>query len=90
MLRARTREVQFGEQAIPIEDLQEHVAKLDRTHFEQNATDSLLYRATPSRGNQLVGGPAFMTREWGHSLLYERDSNSAAARDRIKRRPSTL
>src|SRR5690349_25069794 len=27
MLRARTREVQFGEQAVPVEDLQEYVAK---------------------------------------------------------------
>jgi len=88
MLRARTREVQFGEQAISVEDLQEHVAKLDRSRLEQNATDSLIYRATPSRSNQLTGGPAFMTREWGVSLLYDKDSSVSsslsAARERIK------
>src|SRR5690348_6116980 len=36
MLRSRTREVQFGEQTMAIEDLQEHVAKLDRHRLEQN------------------------------------------------------
>ncbi len=78
MLRARTREVQFGEQAIPVEELEEHVAKLDRTRFEQNAADSLLYRATASRGNQLIGGPAFMVRQWHTSMLYDKDSSEAA------------
>jgi tetratricopeptide (TPR) repeat protein len=92
MLRARTREVQFGEQAVPVEDLQEHVAKLDRSHLEQNVADSLLYRATPSRNNQLVGGPAFMTREWGVSLLYDKgDSNSIdLARDNLRKAKEIL
>jgi outer membrane protein assembly factor BamB len=91
MLRGRTREVQLGDQAIPVEDLQEHVAKLDRSRLEQNATDSLIYRATPSRSNQLTGGPAFMTREWGLSLLYEglKEGNSAV-RDRIKMAKNAL
>jgi outer membrane protein assembly factor BamB/tetratricopeptide (TPR) repeat protein len=85
MLRGRTREVQFGDQAIGVEDLQEHVAKLDRNRLEQNATDSLLYRATVSRSNQLTGGPAFMSREWGVSLLYEGNRDAASeARTRIK------
>jgi outer membrane protein assembly factor BamB len=89
MLRARTREVQFGEQAMSVEDLQGHVAKLDRSRLEQNATDSLIYRATPSRSNQLTGGPAYMNlREWGIPLLYDKDSSAAssisAARERIK------
>jgi outer membrane protein assembly factor BamB/tetratricopeptide (TPR) repeat protein len=94
MLRARTREVQFGEQAMPVDDLQEHVAKLDRSRLEQNATDSLIYRATPSRSNQLTGGPAFMTREWGLSLLYDKDSSSAssitASRERIRQAKTEL
>jgi outer membrane protein assembly factor BamB/tetratricopeptide (TPR) repeat protein len=89
MLRARTREVQFGEQAVSVEDLQEHVAKLDRSRLEQNATDSLIYRATPSRSNQLTGGPAYMNlREWSLPLLYDKDSSAAssisAARQRIQ------
>ena len=79
MLRVRTREVQFGEQALSVEELQEHVAKLDRSRLEQNATDSLIYRATPSRSNQLTGGPAFMTREWGLSLLYDKDSSASSS-----------
>jgi outer membrane protein assembly factor BamB/tetratricopeptide (TPR) repeat protein len=94
MLRARSREVQFGEQAIAVEDLQEHVAKLDRTRWEQNATDSLLYRATVSRSNQLTGGPAFMAREWGVSLLYDKSEEAArtadAARPHIKTAKSAL
>jgi tetratricopeptide (TPR) repeat protein len=92
MLRARTRAVQFGEQTIPVDDLQEYVAKLDRSRLEQNATESLLYRATPSRSNQLMGGPAFMTREWGVSLLYDNRDNSSlsAARERIRSAKNTL
>lgn len=91
MLRTRTREVQLGEQAIAVADLQDHVAKLDRIRLEQNATDSLIYRATPSRSNQLTGGPAFMTREWGLSLLYEgQKEGHSAARDRIKRAKDAL
>jgi outer membrane protein assembly factor BamB/tetratricopeptide (TPR) repeat protein len=91
MLRARTREVPLGEQAISVDDLQEHVAKLDRSRLERNATDSLLYRATPSRSNQLIGGPAFMTREWGISLLYDKDSSSlSAARSYIRKAKDAL
>jgi outer membrane protein assembly factor BamB len=94
MLRGRTREVQFGEQAIPVQELQEYVAKLDRSRLEQNVTDSLIYRATPSRSNQLTGGPAFMTREWGISLLFETGSSStsslSAARDRIRQAKEAL
>ncbi len=94
MLRARTREVQFGEQAISVDDLSEHVAKLDRSRLEQNATDSLIYRATPSRSNQLTGGPAFMTREWGVSLLYDKESSAASslssARERIRAAKNAL
>jgi tetratricopeptide (TPR) repeat protein len=96
MLHSRTREVQFGEQAVSVDDLQEHVAKLDRTRLEQNAADSLLYRATPSRSNQLIGGPSFMTREWGVSLLYgnERSDDltrgASAARDHIRKAKNTL
>jgi outer membrane protein assembly factor BamB/tetratricopeptide (TPR) repeat protein len=91
MLRSRTREVQFGEQTIAIDELQDHVAKLDRSRLEQNAADSLIYRASASRSNQLIGGPAFMTREWGISLLYDKDSSSAAMpRDRIRQAKGTL
>lgn len=91
MLRARTREVQFGEQAIAVDDLQEHVAKLDRDRLEQNATDSLLYRATASRSNQLTGGPAFMAREWGVSLLYDGGKDTASnARSHIKSAKTAL
>jgi outer membrane protein assembly factor BamB/tetratricopeptide (TPR) repeat protein len=92
MLRARTREVQLGGQAIPVEDLQEHVAKLDRKNLEQNATDSLLYRATASRSNQLTGGPAYMgKREWDASLLYEnRDITAATARQQLRQAKDAL
>ncbi|HTU89572.1 MAG TPA: PQQ-binding-like beta-propeller repeat protein, partial [Gemmataceae bacterium] len=92
MLRGRTREVQLGEQAIAVDDLQEHVAKLDRSRLEQNATDSLIYRATPSRSNQLTGGPAFMTREWGVSLLYESEKADgvSAARTHIRSAKNAL
>lgn len=95
MLRARTREVPFGEQAVSVGELQEYVAKLDRTHFEPNAADALLYRATVSRGNQLAGGPAYMRREWGISLLYDKNewqtsaskarSHIHSAKDALKR-----
>ncbi|MHB1424066.1 MAG: outer membrane protein assembly factor BamB family protein [Gemmataceae bacterium] len=92
MLRGRTREVQFGDQAIAVEELQEHVAKLDRSNLEQNAADSLLYRATASRANQLIGGPAFMKREWGISLLHDTKEGSkiATSRDHIRRAKITL
>src|SRR5579883_350259 len=92
MLRGRTREVQFGDQAIGVEDLQEHVAKLDRNRLEQNATDSLLYRATISRSNQLTGGPAYMgKREWAVSLLYDSPGTaSSEARSRIKIAKDTI
>jgi tetratricopeptide (TPR) repeat protein len=93
LLRARTREVQFGEQVISVDDLQEYVAKRGRSRLEPNAAEPLLYRATPSRSNQLMGGPAFMTREWGVSLLDEaRDSSSvlSAARDHLRRAKDAL
>jgi outer membrane protein assembly factor BamB len=96
MLRARTREVRLGEQTISVEELQEYVAKLDRSRLEQNAAEALIYRATPSRSNQLTGGPAFMTREWGVSLLYDKDSSSAsssslaAARTHLRKAKDTL
>jgi outer membrane protein assembly factor BamB/tetratricopeptide (TPR) repeat protein len=83
MLRGRTREVPFGEQAMPVDDLEEYVAKLQRSPFEQNASDITVYRATPSRGNQLIGGPAFMSRLWGKDMLYEYDEKSAASQ-RVK------
>ncbi|HTU19544.1 MAG TPA: PQQ-binding-like beta-propeller repeat protein [Gemmataceae bacterium] len=84
MLRARTREIQLGEQAVPVEDLQEYVAKLDRRHLEQNATDALIYRATPSRNNQLVGGPAFLSREWGYPLVYEKADAASTVGQHIR------
>jgi outer membrane protein assembly factor BamB/tetratricopeptide (TPR) repeat protein len=83
MLRGRTREVQLGEQTLTVDELEDHVAKLDRSRFEQNALDATVYRATPSRSNQLIGGPAFMTRRWGADMLYEKEQAGAAA-ERIR------
>jgi outer membrane protein assembly factor BamB len=89
MLKGRTREVQFGEQALSPEELQDYVAKLDRSRLEQNASDSMIYRATPSRGNQLVGGPAFMTREWSQPMLSSSDG-ADAVRQQIRQVKSAL
>jgi outer membrane protein assembly factor BamB len=65
-LREQTRELKFGEQTIPLEDFENYASKLERPGFDQNATDAIVFRATPNRGNQLVGGPAFMSaaRRW--------------------------
>jgi outer membrane protein assembly factor BamB/tetratricopeptide (TPR) repeat protein len=63
-LRETTREFRFGEQTVTLEDLEEYIAKLERPNFNQNATDAIVFRATPNRGNQLVGGPAFMSAIW--------------------------
>lgn len=84
MLKGRTREIQFGEQTLTPEELEEHVVKLDRTRMEQNASDSPIYRATPSRSNQLVGGPAFMKREWGEPMLTPKETlDNGSVRSRI-------
>ncbi len=89
MLKSRTREIQFGEQALTPQELQDHVAKLDRSRLEQNASDSMIYRATPSRGNQLVGGPVFMAREWGQPMIYSSDG-ADAVRQHIRQAKSVL
>jgi outer membrane protein assembly factor BamB/tetratricopeptide (TPR) repeat protein len=64
-----TREFRFGEQSVSLEDLEEYIAKLERPNFNQNATDAVVFRSTPNRGNQLVGGPAFMSAKWRRRLF---------------------
>ena len=63
------REFRLGDQAVSLEDLEEYIAKLERPNFNQNATDAIVFRATPNRGNQLVGGPAFMSAKWRRRLF---------------------
>ncbi len=89
MLKSRTREIQFGDRALTPQELQDHVAKLDRSRLEQNASDSMIYRATPSRGNQLVGGPVFMAREWGQPMIYSSDGGDVV-RQHIRQAKSVL
>ncbi|HEY7309492.1 MAG TPA: PQQ-binding-like beta-propeller repeat protein [Gemmataceae bacterium] len=65
-LREQGRELKFGEQTIDLSDFEDYVGKLHRPGFDQNATDAIVFRSTPNRANQLVGGPAFMqaNRRW--------------------------
>ncbi len=84
-LRARTREVQLGEQTYTVDELEEYVAKLERPNFSQNATDAIVFRATPSRGNQLVGGPAFMSATWHRSMMHDEQKDNPAPYERLKR-----
>ena len=96
------REFRFGEQSVSLEDLEEYIAKLERPNFNQNATDAVVFRATPNRGNQLFGGPAFMSAKWRRRLFkserefegaFETPSNEethAAAHDKIKQAKTTL
>jgi len=84
-LRARSREVQLGEQTYTVDELEEHVAKLERPNFSQNATDAVVFRATPSRSNQLVGGPAFMSATWRQPMMHDEQKDNAAPYERLKR-----
>jgi outer membrane protein assembly factor BamB/tetratricopeptide (TPR) repeat protein len=84
LLRNRTREVTFGDRAVGVDELEEYVAKLDRPNFNLDATDAVVYRATPNRGNQLVGGPAFMTANWRRSMMYEEEKENPEPAKRIK------
>jgi outer membrane protein assembly factor BamB/tetratricopeptide (TPR) repeat protein len=92
MLKSRTREIQFGEQTLSPEELEDYVVKLDRSRMEQNASDAMLYRASLSRSNQLVGGPAFMEREWGQPMLVSAgdSSGAGAAKENINKAKSAL
>jgi outer membrane protein assembly factor BamB len=84
LLRSRTRDVPLGEQGVSVEELEEYVAKLDRPNFSQDATDAIVYRATPNRGNQLVGGPAFMTANWRKPMMYDDEKENPDPYKRIK------
>jgi outer membrane protein assembly factor BamB/tetratricopeptide (TPR) repeat protein len=84
-LRARTREVQLGDQTYTVDELEEHVAKLERPNFSQNATDAVVFRATPSRSNQLVGGPAFMSATWRQSMMHDDEKENPASYERLKK-----
>jgi outer membrane protein assembly factor BamB len=85
-LKGQTREVSLGDQTMPVDDLEEYVAKLQRPTLYVNSTDSPVFRATPNRGNQLSGGPAFFVPKWrrstvaAHSESYRPDSSSAPAK----------
>src|SRR5262249_28025698 len=83
-LRERARgELKFGDQTIDLEDFEGYVSKLERPGLDQNATDAIVFRATPNRGNQLVGGPAFMSANWRRRMYYP-------LRDSDLREPSTF
>jgi outer membrane protein assembly factor BamB len=69
-LREQARELKFGDQTISLDDFEEYVSKLERPGFDQNATDAIVFRAAPNRGNQLVGGPAFMSANWRRRMFY--------------------
>jgi outer membrane protein assembly factor BamB/tetratricopeptide (TPR) repeat protein len=91
-LRNQTRDVQLGpDESRSVADLEEYVSKLERANFVQNATDAIVFRATPDRSNQLVGGPAFMSATWRHSMMFDEDNQAAAhkrlndAKDQLKR-----
>jgi outer membrane protein assembly factor BamB len=73
-LREQARgELKFGDQTIALEDFEGYVSKLERPGFDQNATDAIVFRATPNRANQLVGGPAFMSANWRRRMFYPLD-----------------
>lgn len=83
-LREQTRELKFGEQTIAVEDLQEYTSKLSRPGFHQNATDAIVFRATPARANQLVGGPAFMSAVWRQAMMHDTtEGGGTVARQKV-------
>jgi outer membrane protein assembly factor BamB len=77
-LREQTRELKFGDQTIPLEDFEGYASKLERPGFDQNATDAIVFRATSNRGNQLVGGPAFMSAARRWRMYYEEEDGGAS------------
>jgi outer membrane protein assembly factor BamB/tetratricopeptide (TPR) repeat protein len=79
-LKANNREVPFGNETRSISELQEYVSGLQNSAVTQDASDSLVFRATQSRSNQLSGGPAFMEARWKQPMIHADTTGPTAQR----------
>jgi outer membrane protein assembly factor BamB/tetratricopeptide (TPR) repeat protein len=69
-LRDRGREVNLGKETHSIAELQEYGERVAQALSSGNASDSPVYRSTPARANQLVGGPAFLEKRWSLPMIH--------------------
>ncbi len=69
-LKARGREVNLGKEPHSIAELEEYSERVSAALSQGNASDSFVYRSTPARTNQLVGGPAFLEPRWKLSMVH--------------------
>ncbi len=70
VLKSQGREVVLGKETRGVNELLDYVARMPRSSLVADARDSRLFRSTPSRTNQLVGGPAFLEARWKQPMIY--------------------
>ncbi len=79
-LRNQGREVVLGKESRTVGELQEYIAQVARGSYVNDSSESRLFRGTPARTNQLVGGPAFLEPRWKQPMIYADGENGDTAR----------
>jgi hypothetical protein len=69
-LKGQGREVVLGKESRTVGELQEYVTQLVRSSYANDASEARLFRGTPNRANQLVGGPAFLEARWKQPMAH--------------------
>jgi outer membrane protein assembly factor BamB/tetratricopeptide (TPR) repeat protein len=86
-LKEQGREVVLGKESRTVGELQEYVNQVARSSYANDAREARLFRGTPNRANQLVGGPAFLEARWKQPMTYAdiKDNPVGQVLDRAKK-----